>query len=170
MVGQSIRADETLFDLVDGQKTWLIGAVRERDAGRCASGNRFGSNWLLIGPNTDGTLARIGPMLDASRTQSIWIDWTRPPDLPLNPNMLARLTVISDEKPTGLAIPATAVIRDGSRHYVFVQLASGAFERRRVTLGNGDDRMVEINSGLKRDESVAVGGLSQLQSAFAAIR
>jgi len=39
-----------------------------------------------------------------------------------------------------------------------------------VTLGRADDRVVEIVSGVTRGETVATGGVPQLQTAYASVR
>ena len=84
--------------------------------------------------------------------------------------MAARVTLTTDRPSPTLAIPLSAVVRDGLRSFVFVQKADGTFDRRRIELGRADDRLVEVKSGLQRGESVATGGVPQIQTAFAAVR
>ena len=46
----------------------------------------------------------------------------------------------------------------------------GSFERRPVETGRGSDRFIEITSGLRPGEAVAVRGATGLQTAFASVR
>ncbi|MCA9037560.1 MAG: hypothetical protein KDA91_20640, partial [Planctomycetaceae bacterium] len=85
-------------------------------------------------------------------------------------NMLARLTIETGKLNPLLAVRREAVVREGTRAYVFVRGENDVFERRFVTLGRSDDFNVEIRDGLKLGESVAVGGASALQTGYAALR
>ena len=85
-------------------------------------------------------------------------------------NMLARLTLVTGASESALAVPPGAVVREGTRSYVFVRKEDGSFERRPVETGRGSDRFVEITSGLRPGEPVAVRGATGLQTAFAAVR
>jgi multidrug efflux pump subunit AcrA (membrane-fusion protein) len=56
------------------------------------------------------------------------------------------------------AVPATAVIDDGGRPVVFVQVGGESFERRPVRLGNQDAGYVQVVDGMKPDERVVTQG------------
>jgi len=58
----------------------------------------------------------------------------------------------------GISIPATAVVDDGGRPVVFVQLEGEAFARRPVRLGQGDSRYVQVLEGVKSGERVVSRG------------
>jgi cobalt-zinc-cadmium efflux system membrane fusion protein len=85
-------------------------------------------------------------------------------------NMLARITLVVDRPSPTLALPLRAVVREGSRTYVFVRKPDGLFERRAVELGRADDRHVEITRGLQSGEMVAVQGAMPLATAYASLR
>jgi hypothetical protein len=69
-----------------------------------------------------------------------------------------------------LAVPVSAVVRQGTQPYLFIRAADGSFRRQAVTLGAGDDRLVTVRDGLAPGEIVAVAGVADLQTAFASIR
>ena len=71
---------------------------------------------------------------------------------------------------TALAVPPGAVVRDGTRAFVFVQQEGGIFERRPVETGTEDDRRVVIARGLSAGETVAVAGTAALWTAHASVR
>ena len=69
-----------------------------------------------------------------------------------------------------LAVPNSALIRDGLHWFVFVQSDNGSLERRQVTRGRSDDTLTQIPNGLAPGEFVVVSGSRLLQTAFAALR
>ena len=172
MLGQVVRADEALFEIHDVTQVWVQAFIGERDSALVKVGQKARIR-LVAYPDleAEGTVTRIGPVVGAdSRTQAAWIEFKSPPSVPLQHNMAARVTLTTDRPSPTLAIPLSAVVRDGLRSFVFVQKADGTFDRRRIELGRADDRLVEVKSGLQRGESVATGGVPQIQTAFAAVR
>ncbi|MFO1004199.1 MAG: efflux RND transporter periplasmic adaptor subunit [Planctomycetaceae bacterium] len=78
------------------------------------------------------------------------------PRVPVQHSMLARLTSRREPFPPQLAVPRDAIVREGTRSYVFVHKVDDTFERRFVVLGRSDDVAVEILEGLVPNDSVAV--------------
>jgi multidrug efflux pump subunit AcrA (membrane-fusion protein) len=56
------------------------------------------------------------------------------------------------------AVPESAVIDDGGRPVVFVQVAGESFERRPVRLGRQDARYLQVIDGLKPGERIVTRG------------
>jgi Cu(I)/Ag(I) efflux system membrane fusion protein len=125
----------------------------------------------LPGQVFDGTLARRGVAVDTiDRTLPIWVEINPPAGTVLQHNMLARVTLpVADAAPV-LAVPLTAIARQGTRSYLFIREPNGSFRRQPVELGSRDDRHVAVTRGLKPGEVVAVTGVADLQTAFASIR
>jgi len=66
-----------------------------------------------------------------------------------------------------LTVPASAVLKDGDRNYVFVHLGGERFRRQRVEVGREvPGQTVEIVDGLKAGVPVAVGGTFALKTAL----
>jgi membrane fusion protein, heavy metal efflux system len=84
--------------------------------------------------------------------------------------MLARLTVDVGEPRSVLAVPRSAVLWQGTQPYLFVRRDDGAFERHAVDVGRDDDRWIEIRTGVREGESVAVAGIFGLQDAYATVK
>jgi multidrug efflux pump subunit AcrA (membrane-fusion protein) len=84
--------------------------------------------------------------------------------------MLVRLSLIRGESAPTLAVPRSAVLREGTHAVLFVQKPDGVFERRFVQTGRNDDLFVEITHGLQEAEPVAVQGAPDLQTAYASVR
>lgn len=172
VLGQVIRADEPLFDIHDLSQAWVQAFVGERDSVQIEVGQTARIR-LVAHPDFEGTgtVARLGPVVGAdNRTQAVWIEFQQLPSFRLQHNMLARVIITTARPSPTLAIPHSAVVRDGLRSFVFVQKPDGTFDRRLIELGRADDRYLEIKSGLTEGEHVATSGVSQLQTAFAALR
>jgi len=92
------------------------------------------------------------------------------PSVPVQHNMLARLTIETGTIPAQLAVPREAIVREGTRSYVFVRKVDDTFERRSVVLGRSDDVAVAILEGLMPNDIVAVSGAMALQTGYAALR
>lgn len=171
-LGQVVRADEALFAIHNMSDVAVRAYLSERDSALVKVGQKARIR-LVAYPDlaVDGTVTRLGPVVEVdSRTQAAWIEFTLPPSVPLQHNMAARVTLTTQRPAPSLAIPLGAVVRDGLRSFVFVRAVDGSFERRRIELGRGDDRFVEVMSGLQQGEAIATGGVSHLQTAYAAVR
>ncbi len=172
MLGQVVRADESLIEIHDMSQVRVQAFVGERDSARVQVGQKARIR-LVAHPDleTEGTVTRIGPVVGAdSRTQAAWIEFQKPLSVSLQHNMSARVTLTTERPAASLAVPLNAVVRDGLRSFVFVRKADGTFDRRRVELGRADDRFVEVKSGLTRSEMIATSGVPQIQTAYAAVR
>jgi multidrug efflux pump subunit AcrA (membrane-fusion protein) len=85
-------------------------------------------------------------------------------------NMMARLSIETTAARKRLAVPRSAVVREGIRSYVFVQTDDGTFERRLVELGISNDLFVEVTRGLSVGDLTAIAGASALQTGYAALK
>ena len=80
------------------------------------------------------------------------------PDGALRANMFARARIALGDARRSVMIPRTAVQRVGATALVFVQLAPGDYETRRVTVGPGAGDLVEIVAGVAVGEQVVTTG------------
>lgn len=172
VLGQVVRADEPLFEIHDPSQVWIQAFVGERESSQVKVGQPARIRLVAdLDIEVLGKVTRIGPIVgEESRTQAVWIELDQLPKLRLQHNMMARVSLTTERPSEVLAVPVTAVVRDGLRSFVFVQKDDGSFDRRRVYLGRADDRFIEVKNGLVRGESVATGGVAELQTAFASLR
>ena len=118
-----------------------------------------------------GTLVRSGRSVGREdRTLSVWIELTQMPRVSVQHNMLARVTIETGQAAPQLAVPREAVVREGTRAYVFVRKEDATFERRFVQLGRSDDVAIEVRHGLAIGDPIAVSGAAALQTGYAALR
>jgi multidrug efflux pump subunit AcrA (membrane-fusion protein) len=110
-------------------------------------------------------------MLNAeNRTLAVWIEFDELPKAALHRNLLTRITATIGQPAPLLAVPLTAIVREQSRSYVFVQKKDGLLERRLIEVGRSDDRYVEVRSGLTLGETIVVHGTAELQTTYASVR
>lgn len=171
-LGQAVKAQEPIFEIHNLSHVWVEGYLSERDLAQVAIGQPARVR-VIADPTflAVGRVVRSGQVLgDQDRTLPIWVELDSTPQIVLQANMLARITLTLGENPPSLAVPLGAIAREATRSYVFVRDEKGVFERRFVKTGREDDRYIEIQSGLKLGEIIAVTGAAELQTAYAAIR
>ena len=171
VIGQSVRADEPLFEIHDSTRPWVQGFVSEREISRVGVGQTARAR-LIGDPGVvlEGKVARSGRTFGVTdRTLSVWVELDRDPPVPLRHNQMARLTLDVENYPPSLAVPLGAVYREGGLSFVFVRQGD-IFERRGVVIGRKDDRYAEIKAGLKAGETIAVAAADELNAAWASVR
>lgn len=171
VIGQSVRADEPLFEVHDLTKPLIQAFVSEQDLTRVRLGQtarvRLVSDPTMV---MTGKVVRSGRTFGTTdRTMSVWIDLDRLPSLLLRQNQTGQVTLVLGSQLPTLSLPDGAILREGTQTFVFVQHGD-SFERRAVELGRADDRFVEIRSGLKLGEVVAVTAVYELQTALASVK
>lgn len=171
VIGQSVRADETLFEIHDLARPYIQGFVSERELSRVRLGQS--ARVRLTGEPSvvlSGKVVRSGRTFEpASRTLSVWIELDGEAPMPLRHNQLARVALVVDSPAPVLGVPIGAIVRDGTRTFVFVQTGD-TFDRREVFLGKSDDRFAGVNAGLKPGERIVVTAAAEMNTAWASIR
>ena len=112
--------------------------------------------------NFPGKVARFSvDVQEDTRTMHTEVDVPNPNHV-LVPGVYAEATLRLDRKANALAVPQEAVNIDGDERTVWVIDPSNKVEERKVTTGIETPHDVEITSGLKEGELVAVGDRSAL--------
>jgi Cu(I)/Ag(I) efflux system membrane fusion protein len=79
------------------------------------------------------------------------------PGMKLKPDMFVS-AIIRVPLGSSIVVPVTAVIDTGKRKVVWVETAQGMFEPRNVQVGQQSDDKIQILSGIKSGDKVAVSG------------
>jgi cobalt-zinc-cadmium efflux system membrane fusion protein len=176
-LGETVTANQPLVEIQDLQSFWIEAQVPSREVASM-SVDAVGVASLLADSEVrlPVVLSRIGPTLsESTRTQRIWftpktprVDDSNIPQFSSGALMTVGLPV--GTKSSRLAIPASAILRDGLHLFSFVRKNDGNMERRRVTIGQTDGQYTEIVSGIEAGESVVTVGSRELQTAFASLR
>jgi multidrug efflux pump subunit AcrA (membrane-fusion protein) len=198
-LGHLVEANHPVFEIHDLGRRLVRGYVSERQLAAVRVGQTARVR-LLADPAEEATgiVIRSGQTVGADdRSLSVWVElgeelqpasrllpalgagdpltlaaWAHLPGPPPRwlPGMLTRLTLVVSEPGPTLAVPRGAVLREGTRAFLFLRRADSTFERRPVVIGRGDDRFVAVTAGLEEGEEVAVSGVAGLQTAYATIR
>lgn len=150
---------EPLFEIGNPKDLWVVADVFQDDLGMIEPGATVVVELAALPEPVTGTVASIGAMLDtAVRRAPVYIEIDRKARAKLRAGMFARALVEASEV-EGLTLPTEAVlIKDGDKTVVFVERTEGVFESREVGIGHAFQKRVEIVSGLRAGERVAVKG------------
>jgi multidrug efflux pump subunit AcrA (membrane-fusion protein) len=109
----------------------------------------------------NGHVARISPNINAtSRTLTVEAEINNSEGL-LKPGQFATARILQPRSEAAVMIPARAVRTEGNVSRVFV-IKDGKAEQRLVQLGQTDNDMIEIKTGIKEGEKVATGNVDKL--------
>jgi cobalt-zinc-cadmium efflux system membrane fusion protein len=145
-----------LFTVADLDRVWVELAVGPTDLPRVAEGQTVSIAAHGFAKRAAGKIVFIGPILDKETHSARVVAEIANPDGNWRPGSLVQAAVAIEERAVALAAPASAVQTIGKTRAVFVRTQDG-FERRPVTLGDGDDRLFEVLSGVRAGETIAAG-------------
>src|SRR5262249_37034854 len=77
----------------------------------------------------------------------------------LRPGMSAQVEILVTELDNVLSVPVQAILPYGGKYHVAVKTPNG-YDRRDVTLGISNDRLIEVTKGLKAGDLVALNPVS----------
>jgi cobalt-zinc-cadmium efflux system membrane fusion protein len=131
-----------------------LGLLREGQEVRIqnAEGRTFDGKITYV-PATISQETRTGPVLARFLN----------PDFSLRPGSLIEAEISLKQARVKIKVPRSAVMMIDGKANVFVRTADG-FAKREVELGRGDDNSVEVVSGLKPGEEVAVSNVFLLKA------
>jgi RND family efflux transporter MFP subunit len=153
--GDMVSPGQALLSLYDPTHMQLVASVRESLVPRLSVGQVVSVRIEALGRTCAGEVSEIVPESDvASRSFAVKVTGPCPPDI--HSGMFGRLLIPLDEE-EWLVIPQAAVRRVGQLDSVAVAAADGkTLHRRVVQLGRTLDADVEVLSGLRAGERVAV--------------
>ena len=156
--GQYVNTGDVLFNIADLSRVWAEVEVYENEFANIKVGQKAEiHSQSFPGKPFIGRVAFIYPFLDP-KTRTIKVRVEMPnPGMKLKPDMFVNATI---KVPLGSAIvvPVTAVIDTGKRQVLWVEMSPGMFEPREVQVGQQTDDKIQILSGLKLGDKVAVSG------------
>jgi len=162
--GTRVAPGDKIFDVVDLSSVWVIADVYEYEIPFVKIGQKARITLSYFpGKEYISKVDFIYPSL-SGQTRTAKARFVIPnPGMLLKPQMFANVEMDLDlgEK---LAIPATAVLDTGARQVVYVDTGDGYFVPRQIKLGDRDDSMVEVTSGLKTGEKVASSAVFLIDS------
>ena len=161
-VGRTVEPSQMLVEVVDLDELWLLADVYERDLRLVAEGQPVQVDVRAYpGSSFDGLVDLVSGTID-KRTRAAKVRVVLPnPEHRLRPGMFATARIQSAHDHVAartLAIPAAAIQTIDDHPGVFVRLAEGVFELRRVHTGERAGEWVEILNGIAAGDEVVADG------------
>jgi membrane fusion protein, heavy metal efflux system len=144
-----------LFVIADLDPVWVDLAISPADLPLIKEGQAVSITTRGIAASVEGKIVFIGPMLDKDSRSARAVAEIANHNGMWRPGSFVTAAIAFAEQPVRLGIPTSAVQNIGSATVVFVQVPEG-FQKRQVVLGQSDERVVEVLSGLRPGEVIAV--------------
>jgi cobalt-zinc-cadmium efflux system membrane fusion protein len=152
-----------LFVVADLNPVWADLAGSPADLPLIREGQTVSITTRGIAEKVEGKIIFIGPMLDKdSRSARAVVEIANDSGI-WRPGSFVTAAVAFEERQVALAVPTSSVQNMGAATVVFVRTPEG-FQKRQVTLGQSDDRIVEVLSGLHSGEVIAVSNTFLLKA------
>lgn len=162
-LGQIVQPEDVLFSVADLSKLWGVAEIPEQQVAFVRKDQDVTIEVPALNQKIQGKIVYEGDIVNPeTRTVMVRteIDNT---DLKLKPDMLISM-FIQSKKVSKLAIPASAVIRENDRNYVFVQNSPNTYRLREIELGHKDGQLINLISGVSQGETIVSDGAFHLNS------
>jgi multidrug efflux pump subunit AcrA (membrane-fusion protein) len=152
--GMRVTPADTLFDIADLSKLWILADVYESDLPSVRQG--MAAEITLPyqpGRAIRGSVTYINPTVEpATRTIKVRIEVANEGDL-LKPDMYADVLLRTDLG-AALFVPDSAILKPGDRRLVFLDQGDGRLEPREIVLGARSEGGYQVLSGLQEGDRV----------------
>jgi cobalt-zinc-cadmium efflux system membrane fusion protein len=152
-----------LFVIVDLDRVWVELAISPADLPAIKEEQPVSISARTIMEKVDGKIVFISPLLDKETRSAHVIAEIANSDGVWRPGSFVTAAIVVEELAVPLVIPTSAVQTIDNEKVVFVRTQEG-FERHLVGLGRNDDRLVEVVTGLRSGEVIAVTNTFSLKA------
>jgi len=162
--GMRVKPEDSLFDIVDLSRVWVLADVYEYELPRTHNG-QTATVTLPYWPDRkwQGKISFIFPSVDPkTRTVRVRIEVDNPQG-ELKSDMFADVELAVSTR-QALVVPDDAVIETGRRRLVFVKEQDGKLTQREISVGEQSGHQFEVRSGLQEGETVVRGANFLLDS------
>lgn len=149
----------SLIAIADLSEVWVVADVFESDAGALAAGSkaRLSLPGAPGGSEREAVIDQVSAVVDPERhTVPVRLRLANP-DGALRPNAYATIRIF-DPVPVAVVLPASAVLSDGAKTYVYRKEPDGSLKRHDITVGSASAGMVPVIAGLSRTDQVVLSG------------
>ena len=169
--GDYVRQGETIYEIADLSKVWVLFDVYESDMSWIKKGDKVNFTIAsLPGESFTGNITWLDPVIDpGTRVAKARIEYSNA-NGKLKPEMFASGTLEAKlaNKSNALVVPKSAVMWTGKRSVVYVKSSSEQgvnFIMREVTLGPSLGESFVVESGIMEGEEIAVNGTFSIDAA-----
>ncbi len=163
-LGEPVEPDIELLDISDLTEVYAIARVPEDQAGKLAPGSKAHIRVSALGDQPlEGVMLRFGTSADRASGTIDAIFKVGNPVLRMRPDMRVEFSIVLSKRENVIGIPRSALQGEASKRFVYVKHFDlpNAFIKTPVQVGQMNDRMVEIVTGLfPADEVVTKGAYS----------
>jgi len=170
-LGDYIRSGETIYEIADLSKVWILFDVYESDVPWVKKGDKVQFTVAsLPGETFKGRISYIDPVIDPkTRVAKARVEYSNISGK-LKPEMFASGVIEAKlaNQSNALVVPKTAVMWTGKRSVVYVKQQTNqqvSFIMREVTLGPALGESYIVESGLTEGEKIAVHGTFSIDAA-----
>jgi len=162
--GQVLEPADLAYTIADLSQIWVVGEVPERYSSEMYREKAVTVTIpALAGEKRKTQLSYVADTV-TSQTRTLRVRAVLDnKNGRLKPDMLATL-IIEGKAKKRLAIPETAIVREENSDKVFVQLAQGQFELVSVKLGEEENGLRPVESGLKQGQEIVSNGVFYLNA------
>ena len=165
--GTYVEANAELFELADFSTLWILADIYEKDLPHVRVGMKAHVEVASYPQPISGTVATINKVLDEkTRTVKARVEVRNDGGL-LKPGMFCTVKIQTQLGKETIKIPASSLLGETEKHFVFVARNDTTFERRDVRTGVETRDFAEILDGLIVGESIVVRGGFFLKSELA---
>jgi len=165
--GEMVSSEKPLFTVADLSTLWVVIDIYEKDFSRLKLGTNVKVSVASFPDKSfRGKIAYISDLVDEkTRTEKARVTIDNSSGL-LKPGMFASVLIEAAGGGTEklIAVPEEAVLIEGTKRYIFIQTAPDKFKRQDIETGRTLGTRLEVISGLKEGEAVAVKGAFILKS------
>jgi cobalt-zinc-cadmium efflux system membrane fusion protein len=158
-IGSSSGGGTQVFAIGDLSMVWLVGNLREADAGSARLGQAVE---VRVPAYPDrvfrATLTYVAPSIDPNTRRLAVRAEVENADRALKPEMFAQFSIMTGGEATAMAIPEEAIVYEGNAARVWVAGDDKTIALRRIRPGRSRDGLVEVASGLEPGETVVTSG------------
>jgi membrane fusion protein, heavy metal efflux system len=152
-----------LFVIADLDRVWVELAVSPEDASLVRTGQTVSVTARGTAEVAKGKLIFIGPILDKDTRSARVIAEIDNSDGVWRPGSFVTAAVVVEERSAPIAVPGAAIQTMDGGPVAFIRTSDG-FRKRQVVLGERDERVAEVVSGLSVGETIAVSNTFLLKA------
>lgn len=162
-VGTYVQPGQKILSVVDNSSIYVDCQVSEQDVAAMKVGQTVELQLEALGRMYGGKVIYISPAADAKTQSFVARIALTNADNSVKSGMFARGQIEVMQKSQALFIPKEALLEKNGEYSIFVITENNKAENRNVKLGLRNDQEVEIISGLKAGDMVAVTNLARLR-------
>jgi cobalt-zinc-cadmium efflux system membrane fusion protein len=152
-----------LFVIVDLSRVWVDLSVASSDLPLIREGQAVKISARGLLETTTGKIVFVSPLVDKDTRTARVVAEIQNADRTWRPGSFVTAAIALNERNVSVVAPATAIQKVEGRPVVFVRTKDG-FEKRDVVLGQKEDQVLEIVTGLTSGETIATTNTFSLKA------